>query len=660
MLNSFLDKLTNRLGFSLTVAIMIALSTSTVLFFIDDFERLREERAQIEEGRMRNAFFAISDIQRITSILQATLIEGELSTERRWALEEAIDFLFVRTEGFATKSKSFNRVGAGVDDVKSVLQNLSDFGDAGIESDFADFETFAKGFIVESEAARRTLIAYIDEARRVEDRIVRAQADRLSWKTAVLVLVMCVLTIAGILVLILLRREVLNRHARERAEERINFLAFFDPLTDLANRVQFQDRVSRALKDRTASAFVFADINDFKRVNDAFGETAGDSVLRKTAAILTEEAERLGGFVARFGGDEFAIYLPCDDPKKLTAMCERILRAYQAPLVVDGEAISVSVNLGLSTTTQASASSELSYELVSRVTDFALYSSKLAGSGCYTLYDNELEMQFNERRAMLEELPDAVAQGALAVYLQPKAALKRGEIYGFEALVRWRRNGRLVPPGEFIEIAEESHLIVKLDYFVLKRAAHLVADWNRARGTEYSVGVNLSALHFNSGRIVDEVASVLAASGLDPKLLTLEITETVEISDWERVQNTLFGFRELGCRISIDDFGTGYSSLAYVRAMKADELKIDRSLVEEIDTSDEARYMLHSVMDLAKKLDLDVVVEGIETREQANIVSKLGARYAQGYLIGKPMPADEALHYASSDMCNATAWTSAA
>ncbi|NNF92197.1 MAG: EAL domain-containing protein, partial [Boseongicola sp.] len=207
----------------------------------------------------------------------------------------------------------------------------------------------------------------------------------------------------------------------------------------------------------------------------------------------------------------------------------------------------------------------------------------------------------------------------------------------------------LVPPNEFIPVAEASGSIIELDLYMMREACRIVSAWNRSVGTEYSVSVNLSATHFRSGSIVDSVARVLRDTGLTPRLLTLEITETVQLVNWDVVRDIFAQLRKLGCRISIDDFGSGYSSLAYLRAMQADELKIDRSLVQEIETSDEARHVLSSVIELAHSLNMRVIVEGVESEDQSDILSSLGCIYGQGFLFGRPMPAKSALaRYAAS------------
>jgi EAL domain-containing protein (putative c-di-GMP-specific phosphodiesterase class I) len=313
----------------------------------------------------------------------------------------------------------------------------------------------------------------------------------------------------------------------------------------------------------------------------------------------------------------------------------------------DGEMLKAGLCIGLATSTQLSEQMAVSPELLSRVTDFALYASKSRGRNEFTVYNRDLEKQFLERRAMINELPQAIDNGELVVHLQPKVDLSEGTVYGLEALVRWNRNGHITPPANFVLIAEESGSIVDIDRFVLNKETDYLAVWNKDHDSDYSVSVNLSALHFSSRRIIDWTRDALHRSGLPPHLLTLEITETLELRNWDLARTIIDELHALGCKIAIDDFGAGVSSLAYLRTTKADELKIDRSLVEEIEHSEDARLLLSSVFDIAHNLNLIVTVEGIETEAQSIILQDMGAPHGQGYLFGKPRPPDEALNAAS-------------
>jgi EAL domain-containing protein (putative c-di-GMP-specific phosphodiesterase class I)/DNA-binding response OmpR family regulator len=280
---------------------------------------------------------------------------------------------------------------------------------------------------------------------------------------------------------------------------------------------------------------------------------------------------------------------------------------------------------------------------LSRLTDVAPHASKSHVGNRDVVRDAAQKRKFDECRALINEIPHALANGDFEIYLQPKVSLPKGSAYGFEALARWNHNGRVIAPSEFIDVAEQSGFIVEVDEFVLIQATTFVAKWNFQHGTNFSVSVNLSALHFSSRKIVEVVEAALANSKLPPQLLTLEITETVEICDWKQAQSIIADMQAIGCKVAIDDFGSGFSSLAYLRVTSADELKIDRSLVEELATSAKARSLLSSVFEIANNLNIQVVVEGIETNTQAAIVHEMGALQAQGYYFGRPQPATAAI-----------------
>ena len=443
--------------------------------------------------------------------------------------------------------------------------------------------------------------------------------------------------------MLLLRREVLGRHARDKAEKRVAYLAYFDPLTELPNRTQFQERLQAWLNDRLAFSLLFVDLDDFKSINDTYGHAAGDAVLRRVASMLSHHATRMNGFAARLGGDEFALVVPGDCIEHVTSLCETLLLQSSNRIKFDGETFGIGVSIGASTTGQVMETMFATLDSLCRVTDFALYTSKSAGRRRFTIYDHMLGDKFLERRAMIDELPRAIEQGMLEVYLQPQVILPQAGVRGFEALVRWRRGKELIPPDSFITVAEESGMVVEIDRYVLNCAVKAIAEWNKLHDTRFSVSVNLAAVHFGSERIVAWVEEALWHSALAPKLLTLEITETMVLKDWDRARRVIDQLKALGVRISIDDFGTGYSSIAYLQTMGADEIKIDRSLVNHVETSDKSRMLLSSILDIARNLGLQVVVEGIETEGQAKLVHEMGVNWVQGFLFGLPQPHASAL-----------------
>lgn len=607
--------------------------------------QLEEDHEVFRDAQIRNGYVAMSDVNRLVVAAQSALQAGEISTDLKREFAVANDMLFVRIDNFKNVMRRSGGFSHGPESIEA-LQRIVDIGDSAVRDGFPDLEVLVQNLLDGNDTARRNLVKFLDSVRRQGDLVLEQQSYAVRRQQFVVLVSLVGITFVGSVALLFLRREVLGRHAREAAEKRAAFMAYFDPLTELPNRVQFQDRLQSELSSGQPITLLYADLDDFKLINDTYGHGVGDAVLKHVGSILDQHTKRHDGFAARLAGDEFAVVVPNDDQDALLALCETLIGRVTEPLPVNGETIVIGISIGLATSSQVTQRMSLNVDTLNRVTDFALYAAKGEGRNQFMVYDHNLEAKFLERRSMIEELPMAILNKSLEVHLQPKVELTRRNVYGFEALVRWRRNGRIVSPNDFILIAEESGLIVDIDIFVLNAASEVVAEWNTEYGTDYSVSVNLSTLHLNSARIVELVQDALWQSNLPPNLLTLEITESTEIRDWGQANSTIDALRRVGCQISLDDFGTGFSSLAYLRSTKADELKIDKSLVDELECSLQARQLLSSVFDIAKNLDFKVVVEGIETGDQCIILQSMGAEFGQGYLFGRPLPALEALHAA--------------
>jgi diguanylate cyclase (GGDEF)-like protein len=657
-LSSVLDAFTSRFGFGLAVSGLVLTCIFAALSVESSIRQLEEDQEIFRDRQMRNGFVSMSDIQRLLLVVKEAEAQGGFSAELRTEFVQAVDILFVRKDNFRRVLRAGDTLASAETAIRS-LEGIVDIADRAMADNFADVQSLKVDLLAASETARRDLVLFLDDMNRMQDSVLQDQADAVGQQRSVTLASLAGLTIFGIIALLLLQREVLARQARERAERDVEFLAFFDPLTRLPNRSQFQRRLGEALAQAGPVALVLVDLDDFKGINDTYGHSAGDAVLCHVAGLLSERAKPVGGFAARIGGDEFAMVLPTDDLDVLNATGRLLLEDAEGHMDFDGEAIVIGFSVGLATNTQLGPDLASTVDALSRVTDFALYASKAGGRRRYTLYDEGLERKFLERRTMIEELPKAIADGSLQVFLQPKVILDGRRIYGFEALVRWNRRGRLVPPDDFITVAEEGGLIIEIDRYVLRSASSIVAAFNRDHGTDYSVSVNLSALHFSSRRIIGWINEALEESALPPDLLTLEITETVELRDWRQAWDVIAGVRDLGAKISIDDFGTGYSSLGYLRTTIADELKIDRSLVEQVETSDRARFLLDGVLDMAQNLEIETVVEGVETEAQARTLIDMGANCAQGFLFGRPEPASSALSRAFATNPRRTAAESA-
>lgn len=633
--------LDSRSGVLTGLVLIVACFSAVAIFFVSQFEALQTQKSVFQGLKMREGFVALSDLQRVNLIVLEALREGEMKEETARELDAAIDFLFVRNEAFRERLLPDSTSDA-VWGALRLMERVVELTDAAKEEGYRDLVGLSGDLITVTDEARRLLFVFLDEKRRQLDILVDDQQRRIARQTVLLLGFFFCLTLAGSAALLLFRRESQMRQNVERAENRAHYLAYYDSLTGLPNRVLFRDRVQQTLSSGRGASMIFADLDNFKEINDTLGHATGDCVLQAVGGHLRTAAESRGGIAARLAGDEFALFLPTSEMEAIQAAGAEVIDACRTPVSGDNGSVSTGLSIGVATA-EVFVGEAVTYDGLLRMADFALYAAKTAGRGRIAVFDAELEARFNGRRALMAELPRAIGKGEVSVYLQPKLLIATGEIYGFEALARWPYDDRILTPNDFIELAETSGAIIDLDLYMLVESARLIADWNRQTGTELSVSVNLSAAHFKQRSVVEDIAHALTVSGLRADLLTIEITETVQILNWEQVRGALTQIRRLGCKIAIDDFGSGYSSLAYLRAIQADELKIDRSLVSEIESSEEARFILDSVVDLAHSLRMEVVVEGVESERQLRSLKALGCRRAQGFLIGRPSPASEAL-----------------
>lgn len=650
-LNNVLDVFASRIGIISVVGLLVGVSLGASAYVQSVVTRIEQNHALFKDAQIRNGYVAMSDINRLMLVAQNAAIIDEMTPLLEQDFVDAVDILWVRADNFTMVRNRGGNYESGDASIKS-LKRIIEISDAAISTGFLDLQALVLDLLVAAEDARGNLVLFQDDLRRRGDFVLDEQTYIVGKQQAIMNSALTGLTIIGSVALALLRREVLGRRAREQAEQRVEFLAYFDPLTQLPNRVQFQDRLNEMLKKQTPTALLLIDLDKFKVVNDTYGHAAGDAVLCHVATIIADLADQQDGIAARLAGDEFAFALPNKKLDHLTALCERMIASAGENFAYEGQTLEIGLSIGLAVSTQLNRGMEVSAETLTRVTDFALYASKSSGRNRFTIYDQELEKRFLERRAMVDELPKAIQAGELEVYLQPKVHLPDRTVYGFEGLVRWPRNSRIISPGEFIALAEESGFVVDIDRFVLTRSIEIIQQWNTKFETEYSISVNLSALHFGSQDIVNWVQEALWTSEFPAHLLTLEITETVEMRDWNQARTTIRKLRDLGCKIAIDDFGSGFSSLAYLLTTQADELKIDKSLLDRVAISKEARLLLASVFDIARNLNLDVIVEGIETEAQSEILNSMGASHGQGYLFGRPLPSDEALMLAAQNINN--------
>ncbi len=433
-------------------------------------------------------------------------------------------------------------------------------------------------------------------------------------------------------------------HELSRLKEQLRHQAYHDPLTGLANRAQFVEEVERrlttAIEGSTPPTVVFLDLDDFKVVNDTLGHAEGDRLLIGVAERIGAEL-RPDDLLARFGGDEFAI-LPAagSTVEDAMAIAERVIAALELPFPIGGTDVIVGCSAGIS----AARGTDRVDELL-RDADVAMYRAKADGKRRAEVFDPNMHRSIVERHALTSDLGRSITRGDLDVYYQPIVALATGRIVGVEALVRWHHPTRgLVEPSEFIRLAEENGTIVPLGRSVLRAATRQVVAWHREPGLSgLSLSVNLSPLQLQHPGFIDEVRADLRESGIDPRDLTFEMTETAMFRDIGATIATLESLRDLGIRIAMDDFGTGYSSLAYLRRFPVDILKIARELIGDPGEPDdpETWAFARAIVALGRSLGLSIVAEGIETDEQLRMLRRLGCGLGQGYLFGHPAPAED-------------------
>jgi diguanylate cyclase (GGDEF)-like protein len=377
------------------------------------------------------------------------------------------------------------------------------------------------------------------------------------------------------------------------------------------------------------------DLDRFKNVNDSLGHAAGDALLRQVAHRL-KSTLRGTDVLARFGGDEFAVVqAECDDQRAGSIdLASRISKLIAEPFLLPGHRIEIGTSIGIAMAPEHGSDQE---QLLKKA-DLAMYSSKSAGRNCYTLYDEAMSAELEARNTLEGDLRDAIARCQFEVHYQPFFDVQTGHRKGVEALVRWRHPTRgLIPPDQFIPLAEESGLIVPLGEWVLRRACDDAASWP----ADIKVAVNLSPVQFKQAELFDVIQSALRSSGLPPERLEIEITESVLLES--AVENHAFieKLKSIGISLALDDFGTGYSSLSCLTAFPFDKIKIDKSFIGSLMKSYKSSAIVSSIVTLARGLDISITAEGVETREQFERLRTLGVHFAQGYLLGRPVPINE-------------------
>lgn len=462
----------------------------------------------------------------------------------------------------------------------------------------------------------------------------------------------------------------LNEDLEERVKERtkelmvmqeeLRYLAFHDPLTQLPNRTDFFQQLERAIQRSQTErnyqfAVLFLDGDRFKLVNDSLGHRVGDQLLIEVARRLSDTLPP-GTLLARLGGDEFTILLEqITEVTQATAIAELIHRAMEAPFNIGSYSLFTRFSIGISW-----GDPQLTPENLLRNADIAMYKAKSLGSGGYQVFDQSMHRQAIALLEIENDLHQAINEKALQVYYQPIIDLQANRIHGFEALVRWLHPTKgMIYPIDFITIAEDTGLIIPLGLQVLEQACTQLKAWQMQNliAPETSISVNLSPKQFSQGDLLGQIVQVMEQKQLAKECLKLEITESAIIQNKENAQGILSQLQNQKIKISIDDFGTGYSSLSYLHQFPINNLKLDRSFIIDIESNQQKREIVKTIIDLSRILAIEVIAEGIESEEQSQILRELNCEFGQGFWFSKPLPADQILpllaKYSSSHSTNA-------
>ncbi len=429
---------------------------------------------------------------------------------------------------------------------------------------------------------------------------------------------------------------------RKANERKVAFLAYHDALTGLPNRLLLEDRLTQAMAqaDRTKAkvSLLFLDLDNFKRINDTLGHALGDLLLKEVADRL-RECVRGTDTISRQGGDEFVVLLgDLTDNDAALSVINKLLQRLDEPFFAEGHELSTSVSIGVTLYPDDGKD----FDTLRRKADMAMYRAKEAGRNTYRFYVEAMNVEAQEHLHLRNGLRRALERHELVLHYQPQVDLRTQRVIGAEALIRWNHPELgMVAPGRFIPVAEDSGLIVPIGDWVIAEACRQAVTWQEQGLPNLLIAVNLSAVQFKRGNVEDTVKQALAASGLAPHLLELELTESLLIQNVEQVLATLKRIKTLGVQLSIDDFGTGYSSLSYLKRFDIDKLKIDQSFIRDLATDPDDAAIVNAIIQMARSLGLRTIAEGVETADMLYRLQGFGCDEAQGYYLARPMPADQ-------------------
>lgn len=432
---------------------------------------------------------------------------------------------------------------------------------------------------------------------------------------------------------------------RVNIEKLVEFMVHHDILTGLPNRLLFEDRakqiIASAKRNSKKIAFIFINLDGFKTINDSLGHAVGDIVL-KTVSKRLQNCIRSSDTLSRHGGDEFILITPdINTNEEVENIVFKILDKFKKDFEINNQKISLTSSVGISIYPEHGDS----VEVLLKNADTAMYKAKERGKNTFCTYKPYMKHDYAMSFQIQNDLKNAIEKKEFVLHYQPQIDIKQNKIIGAEALIRWKHPTiGMVPPMSFISAAESSGLIVPIGEWVIHEACKQCAIWNK-NGKNLVIAVNVSPVQFKRGNLVEVVKNALEISGLNPKYLELELTESILIHDTENVLQSVKAIKELGVQLSIDDFGTGYSSLAYLKRFEVDKLKIDQSFIRGLTSNQEDKTIVKTIIQMAKSFKLKSIAEGVENREIVEILKKLGCYEVQGYHFAKPMLADDFRDY---------------
>jgi diguanylate cyclase (GGDEF)-like protein len=425
------------------------------------------------------------------------------------------------------------------------------------------------------------------------------------------------------------------------ANKELQFLTLHDSLTKLPNRGLLDERLEReilrARKERSSFALLFIDMDAFKQVNDAFGRQTGDRLLAEVA-IRIRSIISAHDMLAHISGDEFVLVSAASNSANAARLAENLIAALREPIAIAGHECNVTASIGIALYDHKIAEG---HQLLKNA-EAAMYRAKSLGRDGYCFFDSSMNQDAQEEVSLLHDLRLAQERGELTLFYQPKFDARSGEAVGAEALLRWMHPSRgLIAPDQFIPLAEKTGLILPIGNWVLDEACRQMSEWRAQGYGDWTVAVNLSPMQFNHPRLTEIVRKTLERRVLAPDALTLEVTESTAMRDVDASMTILRQLTDMGVHISIDDFGTGYSSLLYLKRLQARELKIDRGFVRDLPHDKEDAAIISAIVALGRTLNLEIVAEGVETAEQREFLTRMGCTSLQGYLLGRPVPAEQ-------------------